>query len=124
MKKKITIEEITRIQSEYNSICESLANICNTIRKIAKRSKKELPRIDEGSAWIFRHGVVDTDATWEIIPKDDKYFEETIIKVPAWDGYDGELYNNSSVNIPLDFLNMSNDELVKLLESENSKEAT
>jgi hypothetical protein len=34
--------------------------------------------------------------------------------IPAWDGYDGEMFDNSSVLIPFDFINMTEEELVEL----------
>ena len=48
--------------------------------------------------------------------------EEAKIMIPAWDGYDGEMFDNSTVLIPFDFINMTEEELVELLKGEDNKQ--
>jgi hypothetical protein len=106
----IAIEEVQRIQSEYDRITASIHNVCDIIKRFSYR--KQLPRITADSLWIFKHGIVYTDHGWSLLPKTGA--EEARIMIPAWDGYDGEMFDNSSVLIPFDFINMTEEELVEL----------
>jgi hypothetical protein len=106
----ISIEEVQRIKSEYNSITNSIREVCKIIKRFSYR--KQLPRIDSSSLWIFKHGIVYPDHGWTLLPQ--KGTEEARIMISAWDGYDGEMFDNSSVEIPFDFINMTEEELVEL----------
>jgi hypothetical protein len=113
----IDIKEIQRIQSEYNSITNSISEVCKIIKRFSYR--KQLPRIDSSSLWIFKHGIVYPYHGWTLLPKTD--VEGARIMIPAWDGYDGEMFDNSSVLIPFDFINMTEEELVELFKGANDE---
>jgi hypothetical protein len=107
---KINIDEVRRIQSEYDRITASIHNVCDIIKRFSYR--KQLPRIPSSSLWVFKHGIVYPDYGWTLLQR--KGIEEARIMIPAWDGYDGEMFDNSSVLIPFDFINMTEEELVEL----------
>lgn len=114
MSNKINIEEVQRIQSEYDCISNSISKVCEIIKRFSYR--KQLPRITASSLWNFKHGIVYPDHGWTLLlPKGT---EEARLMIPAWDGYDGEMYDNSTVLIPFDFINMEEEELVELLKGE------
>ena len=115
---KLEIEEVRRIQSEYDRITNSINKICKIIKRFSYR--KQLPRITGSSLWIFKHGIVYPDHGWTLLPKTGT--EEAKIMIPAWDGYDGEMFDNSSVLIPFDFISMEEEELVELLKGEDNKQ--
>lgn len=115
---KIWIEEVLRIQSEYDCITNSICKVCNIIKRFSYR--KQLPRITDSSLWIFKNGIVYPDHGWTLLPKTGT--EEAKIMIPAWDGYDGEMFDNSSVLIPFNFINMTEEELVELFkEADNER---
>jgi hypothetical protein len=117
MSSKIKIEEVQRIQSEYDCITDSISKVCKIIKRFAYR--KELPRITSSSLWIFKHGLVYPDHGWTLLQQ--KGTEEARLMIPAWDGYDGEMFDNSSVVIPFDFINMTEEELVELFKGANDE---
>jgi hypothetical protein len=110
MRYKINIEEVKRIQSEYDYITTSIKEVCDIIKRFSYR--KQLPRISASTLWNFKHGIVYPDHGWTLLRKTGT--EEARIMIPAWDGYDGEMFDNSSVLIPFDFINMTEEELVEL----------
>ncbi len=119
MSSKIKFEEVQRIQSEYDCITNSISKVCEIIKRFSYR--KQLPRITASSLWVFKHGIVYPDHGWTLLQQ--KGVEEARLMIPAWDGYDGEMFDNSSVVIPFDFINMTEEELVELLkevDNENS----
>ena len=111
MSYNIGIDEVQRIQSEYDSITNSIREVCKIIKRFSYR--KQLPRIPSSSLWVFKYGIVRPDHGWTLLSKIGT--EEARIMIPAWDGYDGEMLDNSSVLIPFDFINMEEEELVELL---------
>lgn len=113
---KIELEEAQRIQSEYDRITNSISKVCEIIKRLSYY--KQLPRIPASSLWDFKHGIVYPDHGWTLFPQTGA--EEARISIPAWDGYDGEPFDNSSVLIPFDFINMEEEELVKLLKGESN----
>jgi hypothetical protein len=115
MSSKIELEEAQRIQSEYDRITNSISKVCEIIRRFSYY--KQLPRIPASSLWNFKHGIVYPDHGWTLLPQTGA--EEARILISAWDGYDGENFDNSSVLIPFDFINMEEEELVKLLKGES-----
>lgn len=119
MSNKLNIEEVQRIQSEYDRISDAIRKVCKIIKRFSYR--KQLPRITVSSLWVFKHGIVYIDHGWTLLPKTGT--EEARIMITAWDGYDGEMFDNSSVVIPFDFINMTEEELVELFkgtDNENS----
>jgi hypothetical protein len=110
MSNNIGIEEVQRIQSEYDNITHSISKVCKIIKRFSYR--KQLPRISASTLWNFKHGIVYPDHGWTLLPQ--KGTEEARIMIPAWDGYDGEMFDNSSILIPFDFINMTEEELVEL----------
>ena len=116
MNSKIELEEAKRIQSEYDCVTESIAKVCNIIKRFSDKAK-QLPRIPENTLWCFKHGVVYPHYGWTLCPQIAA--EETKICLSAWDGFGETIFDNSNVLIPFDFLNMSEDELVKLLTGNN-----
>lgn len=119
MSNKIEFEEVQRIQSEYDNIINSIGKVCDIIKRFSYR--KQLPRITASSLWVFKHGIVYPDHGWTLLRKTGT--EEARIMISAWDGYDGEMFDNSSVVIPFDFINMTEEELVELFtkaDNENS----
>lgn len=119
MSYNISIEEVRRIQSEYDFITNSIGKVCKIIKRFSYR--KELPWITASSLWIFKHGFVYPDHGWTLL--EQKCTEDAWLMIPAWDGYDGEMYDNSTVVIPFDFMNMTEEELVELFtkaDNENS----
>lgn len=110
MSYKINIEQVQRIQSEYDRISDAIRKVCKIIKRFSYR--RQLPRITTSSLWIFKHGLVYPDHGWTLL--EQKGTEEARLMIPAWDGYDGEMCDNSSVVIPFDFINMTEEELVKL----------
>ena len=106
MSYNIEIEQVQYIKSEYYRITNSISKVCEIIKRFSYR--KQLPRIDSSSLWIFKHGIVYPYHGWTLLPKEAK------IMSPAWDGYDGEMFDNSDVLIPFDFINMEEEELVEL----------
>ena len=117
MSYNINIEEVQRIQSEYDCITDSISEVCKIIKRFSYR--KQLPRIPSSSLWVFKHGIVYPDYGWTLLQR--KGIEEARIMIPAWDGYDGEMYDNSSVVIPFDFINMSEEELVELFKETDNE---
>lgn len=118
MKMDLNFEEVLHINNEYNRIAERIAMVCGFIKKESWR--KELPRISQSSLWVFKHGTVDC-YDWAVMPVSKS--EEARIWVAAWDGYDAEPFNNSSVLIPFEFITMDEDELTQLLRGETIGEA-
>lgn len=118
MSYKINIEEVQRIQSEYDSITNSISKVCKIIKQFAYR--KQLPRITTSSLWVFKHGIVYPDHGWTLL--EQKGTEEARLMIPAWDGYDGEMYDNSTVVIPFDFINMTEEEMVELFKGANDEQ--
>ena len=114
---KINIDEVQRIQSEYDSITNSITEVCKIIKRFSYH--KQLPRIPSSSLWVFKHGIVCPDHGWTLLPKTGT--EEAKIMIPAWDGYDGEMFDNSSVLIPFDFINMTEEELVELFKGADNE---
>lgn len=112
MSSKIEFGEAQRIQLAYDRIGNSISKVCKIIKQFSRY--KQLPRIPASSLWNFKHGIVYPDHGWTLFPQTGA--EEARICIPAWDGYDGESFDNSSVIIPFDFINMEEEELVKLLE--------
>lgn len=110
MSNKIEFEEVQHIQSEYDNIINSIGKVCDIIKRFAYR--KQLPRITASSLWVFKHGIVYPGHGWTLLQKTGT--EEARIMISAWDGYDGEMFDNSSVVIPFDFINMTEEELVEL----------
>jgi hypothetical protein len=117
MSYKINIEEVQRIQSEYDCITQSIREVCEIIKRFSYR--KQLPRITEPSLWIFKHGIVYPDHGWTLLLQ--RGTEEARLMISAWDGYDGEMCDNSSVVIPFDFINMTEEELVELFKEANDE---
>jgi hypothetical protein len=113
----IGIEEVQRIQSEYDCITASISDVCKIIKRFSYR--KQLPRITEPSLWIFKHGIVYPDHGWTLLLQ--RGTEEARLMISAWDGYDGEMYDNSTVVIPFDFINMTEEELVELFKESNDE---
>lgn len=113
---KLDYAEVARISKEYDLIIERLEVVCKCIKKEAWR--RELPRISQSSLWPFRHGTVDCCA-WSVLPACKS--EEAKIWISAWDGYDAESFNNTSVLIPFEFINMTEDELTQLLRGETNE---
>lgn len=118
MSSKIKLDEVQRIQSEYDRIADSISNVCKIIERFSYR--KQLPRIPTSTLWIFKHGVVYPDHGWTLLPQVGT--EEARIRVPAWDGYDGEFFDNSTVLIPFDFINMEEEELIELLKGPDNEQ--
>lgn len=116
---KIKLEDVQRIQSEYDHITDSIRKVCDIIKQFSYR--KQLPRILTSTLWIFKHGIVYPDYGWTLLPRVGT--EEARIRVPAWDGYDEEMSDNSTVLIPFDFINMEKDALVELLKGEKTLES-
>lgn len=112
----ITFEEVLRISKEYDHITKRLEVVCKCIKKESWR--KELPRISQSSLWPFRHGTVDC-CCWGVLPAWKS--EEAKICMADWDGYDAESFNNTSVLIPFEFINMTEDELTQLLRGETNE---
>jgi hypothetical protein len=113
----ISIEEVQRIQSEYDRISNSISKVCEIIKRFSYR--KQLPRITAPSLWIFKHGIVYPDHGWTLLQQ--KGAEEARFMIPAWDGYDGEMSDNSTVLIPFDFINMAEEELVELFKGADNE---
>lgn len=111
MSYKINIEEVQRIQSEYDGITESISKVCKIIKRFSYR--EQLPRITASSLWVFKYGIVYTDDGWTLLQR--KGTQEARIRIPAWDGCDEDYVANSFVLIPFDFINMTEEELVELL---------
>ena len=110
MSYNISIEEAQHIKSEYDRITNSISKVCEIIKRFSYR--KQLPRISASSLWNFKHGIVYPDHGWTLLPQ--TIADKARIIIPAWDGYDGEMFDNSSVIIPFDFINMAEEELVNL----------
>jgi hypothetical protein len=117
MSYKLEFEKVQHIRSEYNYITNSISKVCEIIKRFSYR--KQLPRIDSSSLWIFKHGIVYPYHGWTLLPKTD--VEGARIMIPAWDGYDGEMFDNSSVLIPFDFINMTEEELVELFKETDNE---
>jgi hypothetical protein len=112
----LTVEKVIRISNDYNYVSKRLETVCKCIKEEAWRG--ELPGIPQYSLWNFRHGEVDYD-TWGIIPASEN--EGAKIMVAAWNGNTTEPFDNSSVMIPFEFINMDEDELLKLLRGETDE---
>ena len=113
----MSIEDVQCIQSEYDRITNSISKVCEIIRRFSYR--KQLPQISASSLWNFKHGVVYPDHGWTLLPQ--TIADKARIIIPAWDGYDGENFDNSSVIIPFDFINMTEEELVELFKGANDE---
>ena len=118
MSSKKELEEVQRIQSNYDGIINSISKVCKIIKRFSYR--KQLPRITASSLWIFKHGIVYPDHGWTLLQQ--KGTEEAKLMIPAWDGYGGENYDNSTVLIPFDFINMEEEELIELLKGETDEQ--
>lgn len=113
----LTVETVLRISKEYNYVSKRLEAVCRCIKEEAWRS--ELPGISQSSLWNFKNGEVDCD-TWGILSGSKT--EEAKIMVAAWNGNRTEPFDNSSVMIPFEFINMDENELLKLLRGETKQE--
>lgn len=113
----LTVETVLRISKEYNYVSKRLEAVCKCIKEEAWRG--ELPGIPHYSLWNFRHGEVDCD-TWGILSRPKP--EEAKIMIAAWNGNSTEPFDNSSVMIPFEFINMDEDELLKLLRGETNEQ--
>ena len=114
MRNKIDLEEVKRIQSEYDNITNSINRVCNIIERFAYN--KQLPRIPTYSLWVFKQGIVYPEYGWTFVPQVGA--EEAKLRVSAWDGCDTDPCANTSILIPFDFINMEDEELIKLLKGE------
>lgn len=114
---KLELDEVRRIQSEYDHITNSISKVCNIIKRLSYH--KQLSRITDSSLWILKHGIIYPDHGWTLLPKTGT--EEAKIMIPAWDGYDGEMFDNSTVLIPFDFINMTEEELVELFKEADNE---
>lgn len=113
MKTDLNQEKLLHIRKEYNRVSEKIAMVCGCIQKESWR--KKLPGISAYSLEIFKHGVIDCN-NWDVMPETE--YEESKIWVSAWDGYDAEPYENTSVIFPLEFISMDEKEIFQVLRGE------
>lgn len=112
----ITLMNAMAAVETYDALTDRVYRVCDCIKKYVQRcGGKEKPEgcpLDDNSYYVARHGIIYPTHGWELYTKD---IDNASVRVQAWDGYDGENYDNSEFWFPFKWLNMTDDEIVEAL---------
>ena len=108
---RITIMAARQAIATHDALTSRVCDVCNLMKKgicasIYKDGKK-CP-VDSGSEYVAKHGIIYPYHGWDI---DSNEF----VHVPAWDGYDGENFDNAEFVFPFNWLNESDENILKMV---------
>ena len=107
---KITIMAARSAIETHCALTNRVSDVCNLLKKgICTSNYKDGKRcpVDSSSEYVAKHGIIYPYHGWSI----DK---SEFIHVEAWDGYDGENYDNAFFTFPFSWLNESDENILKM----------
>lgn len=111
---KITIMAARQAIATHDALTDRVGDVCSLVKKhVPWRGSKDYKDgkrcpLDSISAYCAAHGNIYPDHGWSIDNDEN-------IHVSAWDGYDGENFDNAEFVFPFKWLNESDENIVKMV---------